>query len=292
MERGVAAETVGSSALYPELHTLGQLALYLADPSDQVAMLSFLRGPLFGISDKELIAYRAQGNAWSIYRVPEETEEQGNPVTALRKLREYADWVKEMPAWAALHRIIEDTGLLPYSTVQEAGANRSGTLLKMLELLRREALIASDWHELAKAISAIRESKGMETASLYTGKGQAVRIMNVHKAKGLEAPVVFLACPCGDKDHDADQFVDRSETEATGYFLIQQSKGFQKETIAQPVGWESMSVRERAFMHAGRIVFSMSRRHEQNKCWLSASTLSTGEMPVELASGGWIISGR
>ena len=252
-KRGVAAETVGSSALYPELHTLGQLALYLADPSDQVAMLSVLRGPLFGISDKELIAYRAQGNAWSIYRVPEETEERGNPVTAaLRKLRKYADWVKEMPAWAALHRIIEDTGLLPYSTVQEAGANRSGTLLKMLELLQHDALLASDWHELAKAISAIRESKGMETASLYTGKGQAVRIMNVHKAKGLEAPVVFLACPCGDKDHDADQFVDRSETEATGYFLIQQSKGFQKETIAQPVGWESMSVRERAFMHAER----------------------------------------
>jgi ATP-dependent helicase/nuclease subunit A len=34
--------------------------------------------------------------------------------------------------------------------------------------------------------------------------------------------------------------------------LIQQSKGFQKETIAQPVGWEAMSVRERAFMHAER----------------------------------------
>ncbi|MFC4601133.1 UvrD-helicase domain-containing protein [Cohnella hongkongensis] len=252
-KRGVAAETVGSSALYPELHTLGQLALYLADPSDQVTMLSVLRGPLFGISDKELIAYRAQGNAWSIYRLLEETEERGNPVTAaLWKLREYAGWVKEMPAWAALHRIIEDTGLLPYSSIQEAGANRSGTLLKMLELLQRGALLASDWHELAQAISAIRESKGMETASLYTGKGQAVRIMNVHKAKGLEAPVVFLACPCGDKDHDADQFVDRSETEAAGYFLIQQSKGFQKETIAQPVGWESMSVRERAFMHAER----------------------------------------
>ncbi|MGG2199022.1 UvrD-helicase domain-containing protein [Paenibacillus sp.] len=252
-KRGVAAETVGSSALYPELHTLGQLALYLADPSDQVAMLSVLRGPLFGISDKELMAHRALGNAWSIYRLPEETEELGNPVTAaLRKLREYAGWVKEMPAWAALHRIIEDTGLLPYSTVQEAGANRSGTLLKMLELLQRGALLASDWHELAKAISAIRESNGMETASLYAGKGQAVRIMNVHKAKGLEAPIVFLACPCGEKDHDADQFVDRSEAEAAGYFLIQQSKGFQKDTIAQPVGWEAMSVRERAFMLAER----------------------------------------
>ncbi len=252
-KRGVAAETVGSSALYPELHTLGQLALYLADPSDQVAMLSVLRGPLFGISDKELMAYRVQGNAWSIYRLPEESAEQDNRVVAAcRKLREYASWVKELPAWAALYRILEDTGLLPYSTVQEAGANRSGTLLKMLELLQRDAMLASDWHELTRAISNIRESNGMETASLYAGKGQAVRIMNVHKAKGLEAPIVFLACPCGEKDHDADQFVDRSEAEAAGYFLIQQSKGFQKETIAQPVGWEAMSVRERAFMHAER----------------------------------------
>ncbi|MEF3313436.1 UvrD-helicase domain-containing protein [Paenibacillus sp. GYB004] len=252
-KRGVAAETVGSSALYPELHTLGQLALYLADPSDQVAMLSVLRGPLFGISDKELMAYRAQGNAWSIYRLPEEVAELGSQVAAAcRKLREYAGWVKEMPAWATLHRIIEDTGLLPYSTVQEAGANRSGTLLKMLELLQRDTLLASDWHELAHAISAIRERQGMETASLYTGKGHAVRIMNVHKAKGLEAPIVFLACPCGDKDHDADQFVDRSEAEAAGNFLIQQAKGFQKETISQPVGWDAMSVRERAFMHAER----------------------------------------
>ncbi|MBU5445400.1 UvrD-helicase domain-containing protein [Paenibacillus sp. MSJ-34] len=252
-KRGVAAETVGSSALYPELHTLGQLALYLADPSDQVAMLSVLRGPLFGISDKELMEYRAQGNAWSIYRLPEESKEQESRVVAVcRKLREYASWVKELPAWTALYRIMEDTGLLLYSTVLEAGANRSGTLLKMLERLQRDAMLASDWHELAHAISAIRESQGMETASLYTGKGQAVRIMNVHKAKGLEAPIVFLACPCGEKDHDADQFVDRSESEAQGYFLIQQSKGFQKETIAQPVGWEAMSVRERAFMHAER----------------------------------------
>ncbi|UUZ97060.1 hypothetical protein LJK87_24325 [Paenibacillus sp. P25] len=147
---------------------------------------------------------------------------------------------------------MEDTGLLLYSTVQEAGANRSGTLLKMLEMLQRDAMLASDWHALADAISAIRQNQGMETASMYAGKGQAVRIMNVHKAKGLEAPIVFLACPCGEKDHDAEQFIDRSEAGASGYFLIQQARGFQKEIIAQPVDWEAMSVREREFMHAER----------------------------------------
>ncbi|MFC0212430.1 UvrD-helicase domain-containing protein [Paenibacillus chartarius] len=254
-KRGVAAETVGSSALYPELHTLGQLVLYLADPSDQVAMLSVLRGPLFGISDSELMQYRALGHAWSIYRLPEPGECAGTisrVVAACWKLREYAGWVKELPAWAALYRIIEDTSLLPYSAVQEAGANRSGTLLKVMETLQRDAMLASDWHALADAISAIRQNKGIETASLYAGKGQAVRIMNVHKAKGLEAPVVFLACPCGEKDYDAEQFIDRTEAGAFGYFLIQQARGFQKETIAQPVDWEMMSVRERAFMNAER----------------------------------------
>ncbi|SDJ83999.1 UvrD-helicase domain-containing protein [Paenibacillus naphthalenovorans] len=254
-KRGVAAETVGSSALYPELHTLGQLVIYLADPSDQVAMLSVLRGPLFGISDAELLQYRVLGNAWSIYRLTEPAdcaEPEGRVAAACRKLREYAEWVKELPAWAALYRIMEDTGLLLYSTVQETGANRSGTLLKMLEMLQRDAMLASDWHALADAISAIRQNQGMETASMYAGKGQAVRIMNVHKAKGLEAPIVFLACPCGEKDHDAEQFIDRSEAGSTGYFLIQQTRGFQKEIIAQPVGWEAMSVREREFMHAER----------------------------------------
>lgn len=254
-KRGVSAETIGSSALYPELHTLGQLVHFLADPSDQVAMLSVLRGPLFGISDTELLQYRALGIAWSIYRLPELAqfpEPENRVAAAYRKLREYAGWVKEGPAWAVLYRIMEDTGLLPYSAVQEAGANRSGTLLKLLELLQRDAMLASDWHRLADAISAIRQSQGIETGSLHAGKGQAVRIMNVHKAKGLEAPIVFLACPCGEKDHNADQFIDRSETDAAGYFLIQQSKGFQKETIAQPVGWEAKSVKERSFMHAER----------------------------------------
>lgn len=136
-------------------------------------------------------------------------------------LREYAGWVKELPAWAALYRIIGDTGLLPYSAVQEAGANRARTLLKVMEMLQHDAMLASDWHTMAQAISVIRQNKGIETASLYVGKGQAVRIMNVHKAKGLEAPIVFLACPCGEKDHDAEQFIDCSETGASGYFLME-----------------------------------------------------------------------
>ena len=37
-----------------------------------------------------------------------------------------------------------------------------------------------------------------------------VRLMNLHKVKGLEAPIVFLSDPTGQYDHPVDLHVDRS----------------------------------------------------------------------------------
>lgn len=54
----------------------------------------------------------------------------------------------------------------------------------------------------------VKEAK-LECGDLFAGEQDAVRIMNLHKAKGLEAPVVLLACPCGESDHDATEHVDR-----------------------------------------------------------------------------------
>ncbi len=90
--------------------------------------------------------------------------------------------------------------------------------------------------------------------------------MNLHKAKGLEAPVVFLACPCGESDHDATQYIDRSADPAAGYFTISKSIGeFKTEVIAQPLGWGEMNERERAFSNAekDRLLYVAATRPKQ-----------------------------
>src|SRR5690606_5068319 len=57
--------------------------------------------------------------------------------------------------------------------------------------------------------------------------------------------------PCGESDHDATQYIDRSVDPAAGYCTISKSIGeFKTEVIAQPLGWGEMHGRDRAFSNA------------------------------------------
>jgi ATP-dependent helicase/nuclease subunit A len=89
--------------------------------------------------------------------------------------------------------------------------------------------------------------------------------MNLHKAKGLEAPIVFMASPCGDKDHDATEHIDRVSDPAQGYFTITRKEFYQTEIIAQPVGWTALAEKEREFMHAevDRLLYVAATRARQ-----------------------------
>ena len=47
--------------------------------------------------------------------------------------------------------------------------------------------------------------------------------MNVHKAKGLQAPVVVLAAPVGERDRDPQRHITRlDDGTAVGYLVVQE----------------------------------------------------------------------
>jgi ATP-dependent helicase/nuclease subunit A len=266
---GIPADTAGSAAIYPEMFSLAQLSACLADPSNKIALLSVLRGELFGISDQELYDYKKTGFAFHYLVSPDEGVDivEALPVYGvLEKLRTYYAWTRKLPAVTALTRIMEDMGLFVHASQKEAGSTRAGTLIKLLQQLQDDINSAAGWGAMADTLEEWCQGKGVETSSLYAGRNQSVRIMNLHKAKGLEAPVVFLACPCGESDHDATEYVDRTVDPAVGYFTISQQKyDFVKETLAQPVGWEAMNLREREFMNAekDRLLYVAATRAKQ-----------------------------
>ena len=71
----------------------------------------------------------------------------------------------------------------------------------MLHAVDRVRQVVEEGGSLADAADALEndsdDSSEVESLPLEPGKSDVVRVMNLHKAKGLEAAVVFLADPCG-----------------------------------------------------------------------------------------------
>ncbi|MGI2295665.1 UvrD-helicase domain-containing protein [Paenibacillus sp. GXUN7292] len=266
---GVPADTSGSSTIYEEQLALLQLARCLEDSADKPALLAVMRGMLFGLSDRQLWAYKQEGFRFSLFNLPELEacgDEARAVVVVLKRLKLYLDWTRTLSAAAAFSNIVDDLGVLPYVSELPSGSVRAGTLVRMLQMLYSDLAASSSWTVLCQMIESMLSGRGMETSSLFAGGNQAVRIMNLHKAKGLEASVVFLACPCGESDHDATQYIDRTNDPAAGYFTISKSSGsFKTELIAHPIGWNEMNERERAFSSAekDRLLYVAATRPKQ-----------------------------
>jgi ATP-dependent helicase/nuclease subunit A len=266
---GVASDTAGSRARFEEIQALSQLATCLSDLSDRIPLLAVLRGMLFGCCDDALYHFKNEAGHISLSALPkrEELSDRSLPVyEALKKLQIYSEWVKQLPALSAFYQMITDLGLIPYATSKETGAIRAGTLIKIMQWVQNDPRMSADWSKLAEGLVSLLDSEEMEGTSLFAGWGDAVRIMNLHKAKGLEAPVVFLACPCGHSDHDAEEHVDRNSEPPKGYFTISGEKdAYNKEIIAQPVGWPLWAELEKGYMNAeeDRLLYVATTRAKQ-----------------------------
>ena len=71
----------------------------------------------------------------------------------------------------------------------------------MVHAVDRVRQVVEDGGSLADAADALEDdgeaTSEVESLPLEPGRTDVVRLMNLHKAKGLEANVVFLADPCG-----------------------------------------------------------------------------------------------
>jgi ATP-dependent helicase/nuclease subunit A len=101
---------------------------------------------------------------------------------------------------------------------------------------------------LTDGIAAIDRALAMDaSASLRPGRGDAVRVMNLHQAKGLEAPVVILAAPVRLKEHEPVLHVSRSTDGAEGGIAVYDSGD---RLLAHPPGWSLMQAEEANFLAA------------------------------------------
>lgn len=253
-EQQIPVEVSGAGAFGDSREVL-QLALLLraiADPQDGVSLVGVLRGALFGLGDRDLFAYRQAGGWFSIFADAPKSELDAvvRVAAALSSLRQMHRWTQVMPIAAAVERILERTGYLALAATTPGGVE-AGDLIHAVDRIRA---IVEDGFTLADAADALQpdadESSDVESLPLEPGRDDVVRLMNLHKAKGLEAPVVFLANPLSGVLLRVDVRVVREADKAHGYFQIKRKFGQGDKVVAEPAGWEQHHADELLYIQA------------------------------------------
>ena len=129
-----------------------------------------------------------------------------------------------LPADVVIGTIVDEVGLFPYLAAGEAGSSNAGALAYLMNTVRRTGVNGDT--SLGAALEALDEALRDDEveAPLRPGRDDVVRVMNLHKAKGLEANVVILAQPAGNPNFPITSAVERREgMEPRGAFVVQRS---------------------------------------------------------------------
>jgi len=195
---GVPVRIESQSLVYStaEVRDLLSILTAIDDPTDEIAIVASLRTPAFGCTDRDLVEFRLAGGRWDYRREAGAGSTPATPVAsglaALRDLHEQRWWAtvaetvstivreRRMLELAAAHPRPRDHWRRIRFLVDRARAydDAGGTGLRgFVEWVQQQS------DERARAVEVV----------VPEPDDDALRILTVHGAKGLEFPIVVLA---------------------------------------------------------------------------------------------------
>ncbi len=164
------------------------------NPHQDVALISVLRSPLYGFTPDQLAEIRANCREGDFYTALCRRGEGGDGPCRdfLAELEGLRFRSADQTASRLLWNLYEETGMLAIFDAMEGGENRREHLLLLYAYARQYE--AGGHKGLFSFVTQLRRLQETGRSITVTGtQGSGVRIMSIHKAKGLEFPVVVLA---------------------------------------------------------------------------------------------------
>ena len=196
-KRGIACDVGAGGDLMQtaEIEILFQLLQIIDNPHRDIPLAAAMASPVFAFSPEELALLRAQEQHADLYdclcacREPDE------------KLRAFLSWLSRMRAESRrtplpefLNAVVQSSGLETVFSALPDGERRRGNLAAFASFVtagtQAELRSLSDLVQLLWQIQ--QRGAGLPTQDA-PARSDAVRIMTIHKSKGLEFPIVILA---------------------------------------------------------------------------------------------------
>lgn len=243
---------------------LAALLSFLATPEDDLSLAAALRSPLFGWSEADLYALAQPRGPKEYLWAALRAKEKQNPETLaiLSDLLERADYLR------------------PYDLIERVLTRHDGRR-RLLARLGPEAEDGID-ELLAQALAFERsevpsltgflvwlETDDVEVKRRLEGGGRAIRVMTVHGAKGLEAPVVILP----DTAKSSPQMREEVYVVGQGHAVWKTAKTESPAIIAA----ERAEMEERQRQERMRLLYVAMTRAESWLIVCAAGDVGTGE---------------
>ena len=204
-EAGIPVESRQGGGFYSSLEvsaTVDLLAV-IDNPHADVPLISALRSPAFGFTADELTAIRTADPNSDFYTALCRAAETGNERCAafLRKLNGWRALAPEVGLDTLIWQICSDAGLFAICSAMRDGTRRRQNLMRLFELAHN--FDENGYRGLFRFVQWLRRMAEAGTEPDCGSAGPAVRILTIHKSKGLEFPFVFL-CDLGHRFNTDD----------------------------------------------------------------------------------------
>jgi len=189
-----------------EIQVVLSLLQIIDNPYQDIPLLSVLRSPIFSFTTDDLVDIRLATRKGSLFDGLIKLSEEGSGEVrnkAKKFLDNLAGWREAslyLPADQLIWKLYSDTGYYSMVGAMPGGEQRQANLRILFERAKQfEETSYKGLFNFINFIDKLKSSKGdMGSAQILGENDNVVRIMSIHKSKGLEFPVVFLS-GCGKK---------------------------------------------------------------------------------------------
>ena len=186
---------------------------FLLDTSDDVALAGILRAPFFTVSDAELLDLSRSREEGTLWEALAGSVSRGRGVPSLDHaagvLAEDLLLGSRLPAAELIARILRRTGFTAALAGTVRGAQAEANLGKLLEMARTyESQGFTSLYDFVGRLERLIEEEEKEGQAAIESQSDAVRIMTIHAAKGLEFPVVIVSDLQRQFKYDDEPYVD------------------------------------------------------------------------------------